>query len=113
MLNGITYADPDKDVGVNHLVSVRRQRSAAIPARVIATCFSLSCFLATAIVGSVARNPAWSVLLWGVVVMVVAYPIGWIIGLVMQRCVNDQIERHKEANPIPEEPGPEVGPSTA
>lgn len=92
---------------------VRRQRSAAIPARVIATCFSILCFIAAAIVGSWSRNPAWSVLLWSVVVLVVAYPLGWVFGMVMQRCVDDQIERHKQLNPIPEDPGPEAGPKTA
>ena len=93
--------------------SVRRQRSAAIPARVIATCFSITCFIAAAMFGSYSRNPAWSVLLWSVGVMVVAYPIGWIFGAVAQRCVNDQIERHKQLNPIPEDPGPKAGPNTA
>ncbi len=78
----------------------------AIPARVIATCFALACFAGSVIVGIYHQNPAMSVLLSSLVVLVAAYVVGLIVGAVAQHAVNEHIRKHKAQHPIPgEEPG--------
>ena len=85
-----------------HIGSRSRQRSAAIPARVIATCFSIICFIASAMLGLYHHNDPMQTLLNSLLVMLAAMVVGLIVGSVAQRCIDEQIAIHKQDNPIPE-----------
>lgn len=73
----------------------------AIPARVIATCFALACFAGSVIVGIYHQNPAMSVLLSSLVVLVAAYVVGLIVGAIAQHAIDEHIRKHKQQHPIP------------
>ena len=75
----------------------------AIPARVIATSFALLCFAGTLCFGLYNGNTWHSILLNALLVGFFALVIGVMIGAVMLRSVNEEIDRHREENPIPEE----------
>jgi hypothetical protein len=74
-----------------------------IPSRVIATCFALVAFSATAAVGVFAGNSPSTVIVRAIVVMIAAWIIGRIVGAIAQQTINDHIARYKEANPLPDE----------
>ncbi|MFI4862132.1 MAG: hypothetical protein ACIAXF_15815 [Phycisphaerales bacterium JB063] len=74
-----------------------------MPARVIATCFALACFAATAVVGLYNNNPALSIILSSFVVMIAAYIVGTILGAIAQHAVDEHIKQHKYNSPIPGE----------
>ncbi len=75
----------------------------AIPARVIATSFALISFAGTVLVGLFNGNDWKSILLSATIVLVVAWIVGTLVGMLMLHSVNEQIERHREANPAPDE----------
>ncbi|MBX2851999.1 MAG: hypothetical protein KTR15_09665 [Phycisphaeraceae bacterium] len=75
----------------------------AIPARVIATSFALVCFAATIVVGLANGNEWLSILLSALLVCFIAWAIGSVLGSLLLRCVNEQIDRHRLKNPIPDE----------
>jgi flagellar motor component MotA len=84
-------------------VSRYEQRSArTIPSRIIATCFGLVSFAAALIVGVVADNAAVTILWRALLLMIAGAIVGWVIGAISQRTVDDHIEAYKRANPIPE-----------
>ncbi|MEM9414083.1 MAG: hypothetical protein AAGA29_01225 [Planctomycetota bacterium] len=74
-----------------------------MPARVIATCFALACFAATAVVGLYNGNPALSIILSSFLVMIAAYVVGAILGAIAQHAVDEHIKQHKYNSPIPGE----------
>ncbi|XAL99050.1 hypothetical protein OT109_15870 [Phycisphaeraceae bacterium D3-23] len=74
-----------------------------MPARVIATCFALACFAATAVVGLYNSNPALSIIISSFVVMIAAYIVGTILGAIAQHAVDEHIKQHKYNSPIPGE----------
>ena len=75
----------------------------AIPARVIATSFALVCFTATIAVGMYNGNDWVSILSSALFVCLFAWLIGSLLGAVILRCINEQIQQHVEENPIPDE----------
>lgn len=75
----------------------------AIPARVIATSFALFCFTATIVAGLFNRNEWLSILLSAMIVCAIAWVVGTLLGMLILKSVNEQIDRHREANPIPDE----------
>lgn len=74
-----------------------------IPARVIATLFTLVCFAGTIVVGLSNGNSWWSIMLNAFMVGTIALVIGILIGALFLRTINEHIERHREQNPIPSE----------
>ncbi len=74
-----------------------------IPARVIASVFMLLCFAGTIIVGLINGNGWKSIMLSATIVAFVAWVIGSVIGALALRSVNEQIELHRQQNPIPTE----------
>ena len=75
----------------------------AIPARVIATGFALLCFAGTVIVG-LANGNDWLSIFWSaILVTLIAWVVGTLLGMLMLHSVNEQIDRHRQANPIPDE----------
>ena len=75
----------------------------AIPARVIATSFALACFAGTLCFGLYNGNDAPSIMFSALIVGFFALLVGFMIGAIMLRSVNEQIERHRANNPIPNE----------
>lgn len=75
----------------------------AIPARVIATSFAIFCFICTIVYGLYNGNSPQSIFWSAVSVALVALVMGSAIGALMLRSINEQIERHRADNPIPEE----------
>lgn len=73
----------------------------AIPARVIATCFMLTCFAGTLCYGIYNGNDTFSVFLDAVIVLIPAYIVGRVVGGIMLRSVNEQIKGYRERNPEP------------
>lgn len=75
----------------------------AIPARVIATSFALICFAATIVVGLSNGNDWQSILSSAILVCLIAWGVGTLVGMLILQSVNEQIDRHREANPVPDE----------
>lgn len=75
----------------------------AIPARVIATSFALLCFASTIAVGLFNGNSWVSIISSALLVCMLAYLVGSIVGALILRSVDEQIQRHRDANPIPDE----------
>lgn len=75
----------------------------AIPARVIAMSFALICFAATIVVGVANRNDWVSILSSAMLVCVIAWILGSLLGMLILRSVNEQIDRHREDHPEPDE----------
>ena len=75
----------------------------AIPSRVIATSFALICFAATIAVGLYNSNDWVSVLSSALMVCLLAYLVGKLLGALILRCVKEQIDQHVANNPIPDE----------
>ncbi len=63
----------------------------------------LLCFAGTIIVGLIYGNGWKSIMLSATIVAFVAWVIGSVIGAIALRSVNEQIERHRQQNPIPTE----------
>lgn len=75
----------------------------AIPARVIATSFALICFAATIVVGLFNGNEWKSILTSAFLVCLIAWIVGSILGKLILKSVNEQIVKHQDNNPIPDE----------
>lgn len=74
-----------------------------IPSKLIASCFALIAFAAATLVGLAAQNSAWTVLYRALIAMGVCWVVGFIVGLVAQRVVDQQIETYKSRHPITSE----------
>lgn len=75
----------------------------AIPARVIATSFALLCFASTIAVGLFNGNDWVSIISSALLVCVLAWLIGSMLGALILRSVNEQIDQHRVHNPIPDD----------
>ena len=69
----------------------------------IATSFALICFAATISVGLYHGNDWLSILSSAMLVCLLAWLIGSILGALILRCINEQIHQHVSDNPIPDE----------
>lgn len=72
------------------------------PSHVIAACFALVSFAAAAMVGAVAGNSATTVLGRALIIMILCWLIGRVIGAVAEQVVDRHIERYKQEHPVPE-----------
>lgn len=70
-------------------------------ASTIAACFALSAFTVAIVAGLAAKNPAASVLFRAVIALLICYPIGLGIGMILQRVVRQHVDAHRIANPAP------------
>ena len=75
----------------------------AIPARVIATSFALICFAATIAVGMYNGNDWTSILSGALLVCLLAWMVGSMLGALILRCINEQIDQHITDHPIPDQ----------
>jgi len=71
-----------------------------ISARVIATCFALGSFTAALLIGAAVGNEPLTILWRATVAMGLCWLIGLVVGQVMQRSVDDHVERYKQSHPI-------------
>jgi len=79
---------------------------------VIATCFALISFAAAVVVNVAVGNSLQTVVERAIVVMVVCWVIGGIVGSVLQRIVAEHIEKYKRDHPIEDDypqPGDAAG----
>ncbi|MEO0476928.1 MAG: hypothetical protein AAF085_13300 [Planctomycetota bacterium] len=63
----------------------------------------MACFAGTIVVGVFNGNGWISILLSALLVCLIAWIVGSLLGALMLRSVNEQIRRHQEDNPIPDE----------
>lgn len=75
----------------------------SVPAKVIATCVALVSFAGAIVVGLAAGNSAAVILMRALLVMLVAWVVGRIIGGIAQQHVQATITAYKDAHPIPRE----------
>jgi len=75
----------------------------AIPARIIATCFALFCFAGALILGVLAGHVLLTIMSRALLVLILAYLIGRVIGGVAQYVVDQHVREYKKRNPIPDE----------
>jgi hypothetical protein len=73
----------------------------AIPPKVIASSFALISFTGALVVGFAAGNELSTIVWRAIIVMLVSWPIGRIIGAVAWRATQENIEAYKLAHPIP------------
>lgn len=60
------------------------------------------CFAAAVVVGFASGNPAATVTVRAMIVMLIGWCVGRAVGALAQRTVDEQIEAYKKARPIPE-----------
>ena len=75
----------------------------AIPARVIATIFAITCFLCTLVFGLYNGNDWFWIVINAMIVGAIAWVVGTIVGMLILRTVNEHIENYRSDNPIPNE----------
>lgn len=70
----------------------------------IASCFSMMAFVAALLVGGLWTGNALTVVLFrALVIMLVCYPIGLLVGTALQRVLDEDIQAYKRTHPIPGE----------
>ena len=62
----------------------------------------MTCFAAVLLVGGLAGRGVASLLATGLVVFVMAYGAGLVIGTLIERTMNESIRAYKAAHPLPE-----------
>ena len=67
----------------------------------VAACAALASFTIATVAGLSCGNAAKVVLVRSIVSMLLCYPIGFAIGIVLDRVIRQQFERHREANAEP------------
>ena len=84
-----------------------------ITAKVIATCFALTGFAATAIAGVYVGNPATLTLVRALVVMGGAWAVGLLVGTLMQKTIERHVEQYKQQHPLPDVEAVDAGEDTS
>ncbi|MEM6392302.1 MAG: hypothetical protein AAF797_05975 [Planctomycetota bacterium] len=74
-----------------------------MPGRVIATIFAFAAFAASLVYGAYLGVSSFTLMTTAMMVMLACYAVGRFGGYVIQRCVDDHIERYRAAHPIPDE----------
>lgn len=72
------------------------------PSRIIASCFALSAFAIALISGLAAGRSASSILTTAVFALLGCYILGLIVSAIANVAINERIEAHRAANPIPD-----------
>ena len=85
-----------------------------IPARVIATCFALVAFAAAVALGYSVGNPTATIILYAMLAMAICWPVGLVVGSVLQHVNERGIQEYKQRNPMhAETPAPGAAPPAA
>jgi hypothetical protein len=72
-----------------------------IPSRVIAVCFGLVAFAIALVMGLAVGNEPVVILQRAILAMLGCMLVGWVVGVVAQRAVQDRIDAYKKENPLP------------
>ncbi len=72
-----------------------------ILSRVIASCFAIVGFVAALVIGFAADLSADAILWRAMVVMVICWPVGRLLGALAQHAVEENINEYKRSHPIP------------
>jgi len=86
---------------VSALLDRRATECSLIPAKIIASCFALTGFIAALVVGLAAGNSASTILWKAILAMAVCYPVGRLLGGVAERAVQENIDSYKKHHPLP------------
>ncbi len=70
--------------------------------KVIAGCFALAAFAVSLMAGVWGGDPAFTVLTRSLIIMMVCYPIGYIVGLICAQVIERHVKDYVEANPAPD-----------
>lgn len=79
-----------------------------IPARLIAACFALTVFAGAIVVGLVVGNEPMRVLGRAMLLMVICWGTGRLLGAMAARIVEDYLQAFRDAHPLPEEEEAEI-----
>lgn len=71
-----------------------------MPTQIIACCFAFAAFAIAIVAGLAVSNPAMLTLKRAVGVLILAYPVGWMIGWIGHRAIREHLERYKQEHPI-------------
>lgn len=77
---------------------------ADIPARLISGVMGLMAFMVACVVGLIAGNPGYVILVRAMLAMLVCTLIGRVLGTVGEICVHEFVTRYKSDRPRPEKP---------
>lgn len=81
-----------------------RKYLADIPARLISGVLGLMAFVLASVVGLIAGNPGFVVLMRALVAMFVCAVIGRVLGVMGEVCVREYVTRYKSDRPRPQKP---------
>ena len=76
----------------------------SVVSRVIAGCFALAAFAVAVVSGLAGMNPPTVVLGRALIIMLLCYPVGFLVGLICQRAIDEHHHAFESANPVPEDP---------
>ncbi|MCC7407133.1 MAG: hypothetical protein IT442_03625 [Phycisphaeraceae bacterium] len=101
MDEGTTSPGVDRHRSVSAHLIRRATECSFIPAKIIASCFALTGFIAALVVGLAAGNSATTILWNAILAMAVCYPVGRVLGGVAERAVQENIDNYKKRHPLP------------
>jgi hypothetical protein len=81
-----------------------REYLADIPATLISGVFGLVAFMLACVVGVIAQNPGYVILLRAMLAMLICTIIGRIIGTVGEICIQEYVVKYKSRRPQPSRP---------
>jgi len=70
--------------------------------KVIAGCFALTAFAVAVFAGLLANNPMLDILVRATMSMVICYPLGFLVGLIVEHVVAQHVREFVHANPVPD-----------
>jgi hypothetical protein len=70
--------------------------------KVIAGCFGLTAFAVAVIAGLIADNPMMDILARSAIAMCICYPLGFLVGLIVEHVIAQHMRDFVEANPVPD-----------
>lgn len=72
-----------------------------VATKVIAASCALAAFAVALIAGLAADNPAYDILLRALFAMILGQIVGWIVGVIGERTINEAVVTYRQANPVP------------
>ena len=75
--------------------------SPGVPTKLIAACSGLGAFAIAIVSGLSIGNPADTVLIRALVCMFVCQALGWVIGMICERTVENALDHYRSINPVP------------
>lgn len=69
--------------------------------RVMAGCLAMAAFAVAIIAGLASGNPAVLVLGRALVAMILCYPVGFVVGIVCERVIEQHRDQYEQDHPVP------------